>query len=214
MNIRTQLSIYIKDKVARILDVDATTTIVAQLQALTMKVDSLANLGVHQPPTVCEICAGTHATDQFAISSESAQFVRNFQRSQQPAPATYHPNNRNHPNFNWSNNQNVMQQPQQPFQQHGARPFNPYGFQQQFAPKQQFHPPGFKEQNHRMAGQTSNKRSELEELRLMCKSQAMSIKTPENHIGQIANALLDKSIFLHILDTYLLFVFGFDKLKI
>ncbi|XP_063946100.1 uncharacterized protein LOC135151532 [Daucus carota subsp. sativus] len=103
-------------KAAGILDIDATTTIAAQLKALIMKVNSLANLGVHQPPTVCELCAGTHSTDQWAISSESAQFVSNFQSSQHPAPATYHPNNRNHPNFSWSNNQNFMQQPQQQFE--------------------------------------------------------------------------------------------------
>ena len=98
-----------------------------------MMVDSLANLGNQQPPSVCELCAGAHSSDQCAISSESAQFVSSFQRSQQPAPATYHPNNRNHPNFSWSNNQNYMPQQQQQFQQQGSRPFNPSGFQQQFA---------------------------------------------------------------------------------
>ncbi|XP_063946016.1 uncharacterized protein LOC135151483 [Daucus carota subsp. sativus] len=100
-------------KAAGILDVDATTALTAQIKALTMKMDSLVNLGIQQPPSVCELCAGTHSTDQCAISSESAQFVSNFQRSQQPAPATYHPNNRNHPNFSWSNNQNFMPQQQQ-----------------------------------------------------------------------------------------------------
>ncbi|KAL1811413.1 hypothetical protein ACET3Z_021478 [Daucus carota] len=157
-----------------------------------MKVDSLANLGNQQPPLVCELCAGAHSSDQCAISSESAQFVSNFQRSQQPAPATYHPNNRNHPNFSWSNNQNYMPQQQQQFQQQGSRPFNPSGFQQQFAPRQQFHPPGFQQQNHGVAGQSSNERSELEELRLMVKSQSVSIKTLENQIGQIANALINR----------------------
>ena len=142
-------------KAAGILDVDATTAIAAQLKALTMKVDSLANLGNQQPPSVCELCAGAHSSDQCAISSESAQFVSNFQRSQQPAPATYHPNNWNHPNFSWSNNQNYMPQQQQQFQQQGARPFNPSGFQQQFAPRQQFHPPGFQQQNHGVAGPVS-----------------------------------------------------------
>ena len=92
-------------KVAGNLEVDTATAIAAQLKALTMKVDSLANFGVHQPTSVCELCAGAHATDQCVISSESAQFVSNFQRSQQPAPATYHPNNRNHPNFSWNSNQ-------------------------------------------------------------------------------------------------------------
>ncbi|XP_063947575.1 uncharacterized protein LOC135152049 [Daucus carota subsp. sativus] len=179
-------------KAAGVLDVDATTALTAQIKALTMKIDSLANLGVQPPPNICELCAGAHSSDQCAISSVSAQFVSNFQRSQQPAPATYHPNNRNHPNFSWSNNQNFMQQPQQQFQQQGAGPFNPSGFQQQFAPRQQFQHPGFQQQNHGVAGQSSNERSELEELRLMVKSQSVSIKTLENQIGQIANALINR----------------------
>ncbi|XP_063946126.1 uncharacterized protein LOC135151541 [Daucus carota subsp. sativus] len=140
-------------KAAGFLDVDATTALTAQIKALTMKMDSLVNLGIQQPPSVCELCAGTHSTDQCAKSSESAQFVSNFQRSQQPAPATYHPNNRNHPTFSWSNNQNFMPHPQHQFQQQGARPFNPSGFQQH---------------------------------------QALSIKTLENQIGQIANALINR----------------------
>ncbi|XP_063938056.1 uncharacterized protein LOC135147930 [Daucus carota subsp. sativus] len=86
-----------------------------------------------------------------AISSESAQFVSNFQRSQQPAPATYHPSNRNHPNFSLSNNQGYNQ-PQQGFQQ-GPKQYNQAGNSQQYAPKQPYHPPGF--QNH---GQSANER--------------------------------------------------------
>ena len=41
-------------------------------------------------------------------------------------------------------------------------------------------------------GKHSTEKSELEELRLMCKSQAVSIKTLENQIGQIASALLNR----------------------
>ncbi|XP_017249852.1 uncharacterized protein LOC108220559 [Daucus carota subsp. sativus] len=175
-------------KVAGVLDLDASTAIAAQLKALTMKVDSLASQGVQQPVVICELCAGTHPTDQCAISSESVQFVSNFQRGQQPAPATYHPNNRNHPNFSWNNNQNF--QPQQQNFQQGPRQYNQAGSQQHYASKQPYHPPGF--QNQGAAGQTSNERSELEELRLMCKSQAVSIKTLETQIGQIANALLNR----------------------
>ena len=78
---------------------------------------------------------------------------------------------------------------QQPYQQQGARPFNQSGFQQPYAPRQPYQPPGF-QQNQGGVGQSSNEKSELEELRLMCKSQAVSIKTLENQIGQIANALL------------------------
>ena len=109
-----------------------------------MKVDSLATLGLHQPHMVCELCAG----------------------AQQPVPATYHPNNHNHPNFSWNNNQNAMQQP---YQQQGARPFNPSGFEQQYAPRQQYQPPGF-QQTQGGAGQSSNEKSELEEFRLSVKA--------------------------------------------
>ncbi|KAL8155610.1 hypothetical protein AgCh_000848 [Apium graveolens] len=59
-----------------------------------MKVHSLANFGVNQITSVCELCAGAHETEHYVISSESTQFMSNFQRSQQPAPATYHHNNR------------------------------------------------------------------------------------------------------------------------
>ncbi|KAK1379195.1 hypothetical protein POM88_025939 [Heracleum sosnowskyi] len=179
-------------KVAGVLEVDAATTIASQLKALSMKVDSLSNFGVQQVARVCELCAGAHDTTQCAISSESAQFVSNFQRSHQPVPNAYHPNNRNHPNFSWSNNQGGQNQPQQPYQQYGARPFNPSGFQQQYAPRQPYQPPGFQQPSQGNVGQSSNEKSELEELRLMFKSQAVSIKTLENQIGQIANALLNR----------------------
>ncbi|KAL8107516.1 hypothetical protein AgCh_024069 [Apium graveolens] len=111
-------------KVAGVLEVDIVTAITAQLKALSLKIDSLANYGVNQITRVCELCAGSHATEQCAISSESAQFVSNFQRSQQPVPDTYHLDNWNHPKFRWSNNQNAMQQP---FQQFGEKQFNPPG---------------------------------------------------------------------------------------
>ncbi|KAL8155728.1 hypothetical protein AgCh_000943 [Apium graveolens] len=131
--------------------------------------------------SVCELCAGAHETEQCAISSESTQFVSNFQRSQQQAPTTYHPNNRNHPNFSWSNSQNAVQKSYQPYI---ARQYNPPGFQQsQYIPKQQLQLQQLPQ---------ANEKSELEELRLMCKSQAVSIKTLENHIGRIANVLLNR----------------------
>ncbi|KAL8134915.1 hypothetical protein AgCh_009793 [Apium graveolens] len=133
-------------KVAGVLQVDTTTTITAQLKELSIKIDSLANYGVNQITSVCELCARSHATEQCAISSESAQFVSNFQRSQQPVPDTYHPDNWNHPNFRWSNNQNAMQLP---FRQFGNEQFNLHGFQQQFAPRQQLQ---LKQQTHGCAG--------------------------------------------------------------
>ena len=58
-------------KVAGILEVDSATAIVARLKALTMKVDSLTNQGVHQIASICELCAGAHEMNQCVISSES-----------------------------------------------------------------------------------------------------------------------------------------------
>ncbi|KAL8115255.1 hypothetical protein AgCh_021914 [Apium graveolens] len=98
-----------QSKVVGVLEVDTATAITAQLKELSMNIDSLANYGVKQITSVYELCAGSHTTEQCAISSDSAQFVSNFQRSPQPVPDTYHPDNWNHPNFSWSNNQNAMQ---------------------------------------------------------------------------------------------------------
>ena len=96
-------------------------------------------------------------------------------------PATYHPNNRNHPNFSWSNNQNIVQQP---YPQVLSKQFNPPGFQQlqHYAQRQSYPQQG---------GVAPPSSADFEELKLLCKSQAVSIKTLENQIGQIANALLN-----------------------
>ena len=108
--------------------------------------------------------------------------MNNFQRPQQHVPATYHPNNRNHPNFSWSNHQNANQQP---YQQAVSKQYNPPGFQQpqQYAPRQSYPQQG---------GAAPPSNADFEELKLLCKSQAVSIKTLENQIGQIANALLNR----------------------
>ena len=96
-------------------------------------------------------------------------------------PATYHPNNRNHPNFSWSNNQNAIQQP---YQQGVSKQFNPPGFQQpqHYAQRQSYPQQG---------GDAPPSSADFEELKLLCKSQVISIKTLENQIGQIANAVLN-----------------------
>ncbi|KAL8093104.1 hypothetical protein AgCh_035119 [Apium graveolens] len=163
-------------KVAGVFEVDTATATTPQLKELSMKIDSLANYGVHQMTSVCALCAGSHVTEQCAISSESTQFVSNFQRSQQPMSYTYHPDNWNHHNFSLSNNQNAMQQP---FQQFGNKQFNPPGFQQQFVPRKQFQ---LQQQTHGGACLSSNKKSELEELRLMCKNQSLWERTRKNSI--------------------------------
>ena len=137
-------------KIAGILEVNTVTALAAQLEALNKKLDFMSKHGVPQVASVCELCEGAHETSQCAISSESAQFVSNFQQPSQPASAIYHPN------FGWSNNQDFQQQ-----------------------------------QFHGDDGQSSNEKSELDELRLMIKSQAVYLKTLENQFGQIASAFLN-----------------------
>ncbi|KAL8108518.1 hypothetical protein AgCh_024828 [Apium graveolens] len=60
-------------KVAGILEVDAATAITAQLLTLSMKVDALATYRVNQIAMVCELCAGSHATDQCSLVNEFVQ---------------------------------------------------------------------------------------------------------------------------------------------
>ncbi|KAL8091927.1 hypothetical protein AgCh_034265 [Apium graveolens] len=147
-------------KVAGILEVDASIAIVAQLTTLTMKVDCLTNYGINQLSSICELCAGSHATDQCSL------LMNLF---------------KNHPNFSWSNNQNVVQQS---YQQAANKQFNPPGFQQpqQYAQRQSYPQQG---------GDVPPSSADFKELKLLCKSQVVSIKTLENQIGQIANALLN-----------------------
>lgn len=107
-------------KVAGVLEVDAITQLSAQMAAMAKKIDTLAESKVKTVAFVCEICAGSHSMDQCAISSESVQYVSNYRKDQGQFQNTYHPNNRNHPNFIWSNNQEQQQnqfQSNQLFQQ-------------------------------------------------------------------------------------------------
>jgi hypothetical protein len=111
---------------------------------------------------VCELCAGGHYTHQCEY-------------------------NRNRPNFSWDYNQSGMEQSQYPsyplqFQQFGDEPYSPWGiqqqqgqqFQHQYAPvHQHFQPPEFQQQQFQTwSNQQSTEEAELEELRLMVKSNA------------------------------------------
>jgi hypothetical protein len=97
-----------------------------------------------------------------------------------------------------------MEQSQYPsyplqFQQFGDEPYSPWGiqqqqgqqFQHQYAPvHQHFQPPEFQQQQFQTwSNQQSTEEAELEELRLMVKSNALSLQTIGDQIGQIANAL-------------------------
>lgn len=67
-------------KVAGMIAVDSATSITAQMEAFTMKVDALAKGKVQLVTMVCELCAGAHATEQCAISAKSVNYVSNYSR--------------------------------------------------------------------------------------------------------------------------------------
>lgn len=75
------------------------------MAAMVKKIDSLTESKAKIVAFVCEIYAGSHATDQCAICSESVQYVSSYKKDQGQFQNTYNSNNRNHPNFSWSNNQ-------------------------------------------------------------------------------------------------------------
>ena len=56
----------------------------------------------------CENCGGSHNSAE-CMQVKNAQFVSNFNRTQQANPFsnTYIPGWRNHPNFSWSNPDNA-----------------------------------------------------------------------------------------------------------
>ena len=78
------------------------------------------NVNAIQTNVVCDHCARNHSSvncqmgNPFAQSSYGqANYVSNFQRQNNPYSNTYNPGWRNHPNFSWSNNQELAKPPQQ-----------------------------------------------------------------------------------------------------
>lgn len=111
-----------------------------------------------------------YVTERCVISAESVNYVSTFSKPRVHVPQFYNPNNRNHPNFSWSNqNQPLFQQ-----QQYG-RNCNPPGFQQNSYQRQ------------------SQSNAELDELRRMVKSLAMSQKALESQIGQLVGTMMNTS---------------------
>lgn len=149
-------------KVAGVYEIDALTTLTAQVAALTKAMQS-ANV---QPVFTCELCGGGHSADQCQINAESVQYVSNFNRQQgNPFSNTYNPGWRNHPNFSWNNN--GMQ---------SGTPSRPPGFNQQPPPQEK-------------KPSVDDLLSILQNQNTLIQSQAASIRNLETQMGQIASAL-------------------------
>ena len=98
-----------RKKVAGLHEIDAVTSLVAQVESLSKKLDTLTSPRV-AAVTSCTGCGGGHAPSDCPISIgrttsvEQVDFVGNAMRGQgSPYSNTYNPGWRSHPNLSWSN---------------------------------------------------------------------------------------------------------------
>ncbi|KAL5553867.1 hypothetical protein UlMin_041268 [Ulmus minor] len=103
-------------RIAGVHDVDAFNKLAAQVALLNnnfqnLNVSSISNV-------VCDLCAGNHSNMECQFggqaqenSPDQVNYVANNQRQFNPNSNYYNQGWRNHPNFSWSNNQNVQKLP-------------------------------------------------------------------------------------------------------
>ncbi|XP_050211816.1 uncharacterized protein LOC126661975 [Mercurialis annua] len=104
-------------------EIEVISALDAKVEALTKKIDKLAMISQIK----CGLCGGNHTLEDYSMSNvnlvqgiEQANYVDNQGRGQNnPYYNTYNPGWKNHPNFSWSNTQNVVRpppgfQPQEP----------------------------------------------------------------------------------------------------
>ena len=94
---------------------DDFTSLLAQVEALSKKVDRLTPNARQSPTMGYGIYDGYHASVPYQVGNpyayfEQPQFGSNWQPSYNDFSNTYCPNWRNHSNFSWSNNQNATMQ--------------------------------------------------------------------------------------------------------
>ncbi|XP_024020121.1 uncharacterized protein LOC112091245 [Morus notabilis] len=170
-------------RVAGIHEVDAVTALTAQVSSLASILKSM-NHEVNSPQFIavsCTYCGEGHLFDSCPSNPESACYMGNFNRNNNPYSNTYNPGWRQHPNFSWnSQGQNatsssIANHPQ--------------------------HPPGFPQQpRHQPAEQHSSIEHLLKEYMAkndaitqnqsaLIQNQVASLRNLENQMRQLANAL-------------------------
>ncbi|KAL5542585.1 hypothetical protein UlMin_010295 [Ulmus minor] len=103
-------------RTAGVHDIDAFNKLAAEVALLNnnfknLNISSISNV-------VCDLCAGNHSNMECPFggqaqenSPEQVNYVANNQRQFNPNSNYYNQGWRNHPNFSWSNNQNVQKPP-------------------------------------------------------------------------------------------------------
>ncbi|XP_040375186.1 uncharacterized protein LOC121052996 [Rosa chinensis] len=187
-----------RDKRARgrgVYELDTKNGMQNQMVALERKLDMLVNVmsnGSKASPQVCSICSySDHTTDRCpmsTLSEEQVNFVGQPRHKYDPYSNTYNPGWKDHPNFRWNNNDNVVRSTQGVYN-------TPPGFQ---APRQQAHqqaPPqqasskSLEDMLKEMALHTS---TFMQETKAQFKEQGQSIKNLERQVGQLASNMQNR----------------------
>ncbi|XP_022865368.1 uncharacterized protein LOC111385223 [Olea europaea var. sylvestris] len=168
-----------RKKVVGVFEVDSLTALLAQLASLAQKVNQMSVAQTVGPK--CKHCGGNHESvdcnigSHFAQKIEDVNYTQNFQRQQHnPNPNTYYPDWRNHPGFQWSNNQGAHIAPQQTA------------------------PPEFQQNEKKTSLEdlvtklTEMSTQHMQRTNKSLQVQDAAIKNLENQMGQIAKALSER----------------------
>ncbi|KAL5583050.1 hypothetical protein UlMin_015492 [Ulmus minor] len=162
-------------RTAGIHDIDAFKKLAAQVALLNnnfknLNVSSISNV-------VCDLCAGNHSNMECQFggqtqenSSEQVNYVANNQRQFNPNSNYYNQGWRNHPNFSWSNNQNV-QKPPSGFQAQEKKPTMEEAFTQFMTRTNAF----------------------IDDTQANFRNQGASIHNLEHQVGEISKLLMERA---------------------
>ncbi|XP_062006006.1 uncharacterized protein LOC133723206 [Rosa rugosa] len=197
---------YTRDKRTRgrgVYEVDSRNQMVAVERKIDMLMNALAN-GIKATPQVCSICSySDHTTDRCpmsAMSEEQVNYMGQQRPKYDPYSNTYNPGWKDHPNFRWGGNDNVVRPTQGVY--HG-----PPGFQQgagqqvyQQTPPQQSSSKSLEELVKEMTLNTASfqkdtasfiQRTEIQFQKqdALAQQHGQAIKNLERQVGQLATVM-------------------------
>ncbi|XP_024027611.1 uncharacterized protein LOC112093437 [Morus notabilis] len=185
-------------RVAGIHEVDAVTALTAQVSSLS---NILKSLNVAAPANAatpvaltCVYCGAKHSFENCPSNPESVCYVNNFNQNNNPYSNSYNQGWKQHLNFSWSNQEaSSMPGP--------SKPAYPLGFHQHQHQRQ----PPQEQLNQRQPHQASSTPMEallkeymarndslIQGQAALLQSQAASLRTLENQVGQLANVLSNR----------------------
>ncbi|XP_062085342.1 uncharacterized protein LOC133791428 [Humulus lupulus] len=183
----------ISRKVAGVLEVDALTTLTAQMASMTNILKNLSLGNNIQPAATiqsgdisCVYCGDGHMFENFPSNPAAVCYVgnQNFNRNNGPYSNSYNPAWRQHPNLSWGGGGQGASSSSAPAQ--GKKAYPPGFCQQPRAPQPQ-HPQG--SQSNSLE---SLMRDYMAKNDAVIQSQATSLRNLEMQLGQLANDLKNR----------------------